>query len=108
MRTISSVRLTDAFENSWPKPRVIVTSFPHNPTTVCVDLGFFERLVAFAKANNVFLVHDFAYADVSFEGYSPPSLLQVPGAKDVGVELYTLDQGSLDGRVAGWFRTRQC
>lgn len=91
--------LADSFANSWPKPRVIVTSFPHNPTTVCVDLSFFERLVDFAKANDVFLVHDFAYADVSFDGYSPPSLLQVPGAKDVGVELYTLTKGH---SMAGW------
>jgi alanine-synthesizing transaminase len=78
---------------------VIVVSFPHNPTTVCVGIEFFERLVDFAKSNEVFLVHDFAYADISFGGYSPPSLLQVPGAKDVGVELYTLTKGH---SMAGW------
>jgi alanine-synthesizing transaminase len=88
-----------AFDDTWPKPRVIVISFPHNPTTTTVDLEFFERLVAFAQANNVMLVHDFAYADISFDGYTPPSLLQVPGAKEVGVELYTLTKGH---SMAGW------
>ena len=92
-------RLRRTFEHSWPKPRVIVTSFPHNPTTTVVDIGFFEELVAFAKQNDVMLVHDFAYADVYFDGYRPPSLLEVPGAKDVGVELYTLTKGH---SMAGW------
>ena len=80
-------------------PRVIVTSFPHNPTTVTVKLEFFERLVEFAKEHGAFLVHDFAYADIAFDGYEPPSLLQVPGAKDVGVELYTLTKSH---SMAGW------
>jgi alanine-synthesizing transaminase len=92
-------RLTAAFAESWPRPRVIVTSFPHNPTTACVDLGFFERLVAFAKENEVMLVNDFAYADIGFDDYRPPSLLEVPGAKDVGVELYTLSKSH---SMAGW------
>ncbi|HEX2155239.1 MAG TPA: aminotransferase class I/II-fold pyridoxal phosphate-dependent enzyme [Acidimicrobiia bacterium] len=87
------------FVNSWPRPRVIIVSFPHNPTTTCVDLGFFEQLVRFAHQHGVFIVHDFAYADVSFDGYVPPSLLQVPGAKEVGVELYTLTKGH---SMAGW------
>ena len=87
------------FRNSWPRPRVIIVSFPHNPTTLCVDLDFFERLVAFAHEHGVFLVHDFAYADVAFDGYVPPSLLQAPGAKEVGVELYTLTKGH---SMAGW------
>jgi alanine-synthesizing transaminase len=87
------------FQNSWPRPRVIIVSFPHNPTTTCVGLGFFERLVAFAHEHGVFLVHDFAYADVAFDGYVPPSLLEVPGAKEVGVELYTLTKGH---SMAGW------
>jgi len=91
--------LEKAFTDSWPRPRVIITSFPHNPTTTCVDLEFFERLVAFAKDRDVFLVHDFAYADISFDGYQPPSLLQVPGASEVGVELYTLTKGH---SMAGW------
>ena len=91
--------LTDAFNESWPKPRVILTSFPHNPTTTTVEREFFERLVGFAHKHGVFLVHDFAYADVAFDGYRPPSLLEVPGAKEVGVELYTLTKGH---SMAGW------
>ena len=87
------------FKDAWPRPRVIILSFPHNPTTVCVDLAFFARLVAFARENEVLLVHDFAYADVSFDGYVPPSILQVPGAKEVAVELYTLTKGH---SMAGW------
>lgn len=92
-------RLTAAFRTSWPKPRVIVTSFPHNPTTVSVDLDFFKRLVDFAHRNEVALVHDFAYADIAFDGYRPPSLLQVDGAKEVSVELYTLSKSH---SMAGW------
>lgn len=92
-------RLTAAFRTSWPKPRVIVTSFPHNPTTVTVDKSFFERLVDFAHRNDVMLVHDFAYADISYGGYHPPSLLSVDGAKDVAVELYTLSKSH---SMAGW------
>lgn len=87
------------FQNSWPRPRVIVVSFPHNPTTKTVDLGFFERLVAFARENEVVVVHDFAYADIGFDGYSPPSILEVPGATDVAVELYSLTKGH---SMAGW------
>ena len=87
------------FRNSWPRPRVIIVSFPHNPTTKTVDLGFFGRLVDLAKANDVVLVHDFAYADIAFDGYRPPSILEVPGAKDVAVELYSLTKGH---SMAGW------
>ncbi|MBT8166522.1 MAG: aminotransferase class I/II-fold pyridoxal phosphate-dependent enzyme [Acidimicrobiia bacterium] len=92
-------RLREEFAQTWPRPRVILTSFPHNPTTAVVELEFFERLVAFAKENDVFLVNDFAYADVHYDGYVPPSLLEVPGAKDVGVELYTMTKGH---SMAGW------
>lgn len=92
-------RLTAAFRTSWPKPRVIVTSFPHNPTTVSVDLDFFKRLVDFAHRNDTVLVHDFAYADIAFDGYQPPSILQVDGAKEVAVELYTLSKSY---SMAGW------
>jgi alanine-synthesizing transaminase len=92
-------RLTAAFRTSWPKPRVIVTSFPHNPTTVTVDKDFFERLVDFAHRNDVMLVNDFAYADIAFDGYAPPSLLSVDGAKEVAVELYTLSKSH---SMAGW------
>jgi alanine-synthesizing transaminase len=91
--------LLDDWENAWPRPRVIVLSFPHNPTTTCVDLPWLERLVAFAKEHDVILVHDFAYSDTAFDGYQPPSILQVPGAKDVAVEFYTLTKSF---SMAGW------
>ncbi|MDQ3898646.1 MAG: aminotransferase class I/II-fold pyridoxal phosphate-dependent enzyme [Actinomycetota bacterium] len=91
--------LLEDWENAWPRPRVIVLSFPHNPTTTCVDLPWLERLVAFARAHDVILVHDFAYSDTAFDGYQPPSILQVPGAKDVAVELYTLTKSF---SMAGW------
>jgi alanine-synthesizing transaminase len=91
--------LLDAWEESWPRPRVIVLSFPHNPTTACVDLDFMARMVAFGREHDVLLVHDFAYADLGFDGYRPPSILQVPGATDVAVELYTLTKSF---SMAGW------
>jgi alanine-synthesizing transaminase len=91
--------LMETWEQTWPKPRVIVLSFPHNPTTACVDYAFMERLVAFAREHDVVLVHDFAYADLGFDGFDPPSILQVPGAKDVAVELYTLTKSF---SMAGW------
>ena len=91
--------LLEDWENAWPRPRVIVLSFPHNPTTTCVDLPWLERLVAFAKEHDVILVHDFAYSDTAFDGYQPPSILQVPGAKDVAVEFYTLTKSF---SMAGW------
>ena len=92
-------RLTEAFRRSPTRPRVILTSFPHNPTTACVDLDFFTKLVEFATEHEVMLVHDHAYADLIFDGYRPPSMLEVPGATDVGVELYTLSKGH---SMAGW------
>ncbi|HUQ64158.1 MAG TPA: aminotransferase class I/II-fold pyridoxal phosphate-dependent enzyme [Acidimicrobiales bacterium] len=91
--------LMDAWENAWPRPRVIVLSFPHNPTTTCVDLPWLERLVTFAREHDVVLVHDFAYSDTAFDGYQPPSILEVPGAKEVAVELYTLTKSF---SMAGW------
>ncbi|HZU80079.1 MAG TPA: aminotransferase class I/II-fold pyridoxal phosphate-dependent enzyme [Acidimicrobiales bacterium] len=91
--------LMESWESAWPKPRVIVLSFPHNPTTTCVDLAFMTRLVDFAREHDVVLVHDFAYADIAFDGYQPPSILQVPGAKDVAVELYSLTKSF---SMAGW------
>jgi alanine-synthesizing transaminase len=91
--------LMESWESAWPKPRVIVLSFPHNPTTACVDLQWMTRLVEFAREHEVVLVHDFAYADISFDGYQPPSILQVPGAKDVAVELYSLTKSF---SMAGW------
>src|SRR5437016_4028429 len=91
--------LLQSFEESWPRPRVIVMSFPHNPTTACVDLEFMTRVVEFAREHEVLIVHDFAYADLGFDGYEPPSILEVPGAKDVAVELYTLTKSF---SMAGW------
>src|SRR5271154_1660331 len=91
--------LMETWESAWPKPRVIVLSFPHNPTTACVDFEFMERLVAFAREHEVVLVHDFAYADLGFDGYEPPSILQVPGATDVAVEIYTMTKSF---SMAGW------
>ena len=91
--------LMDSWESTWPRPRVIVFSFPHNPTTECVDLSWMERLVRFAEEHDVILVHDFAYSDTAFDGYQPPSVLQVPGAKEVAVELYTLTKSF---SMAGW------
>ena len=87
------------FLDSWPRPRVIIVSFPHNPTTKTVDLDFFVRLVDFARLHDVVVVHDFAYADIAFDGYRPPSILEVPGAKEVAVELYSLTKGH---SMAGW------
>ncbi|MEZ5406688.1 MAG: aminotransferase class I/II-fold pyridoxal phosphate-dependent enzyme [Acidimicrobiales bacterium] len=91
--------LERAWEYSWPKPRVLVISFPHNPTTVCVDLEFFSRVVAFAEQRDLIVVHDNAYADIGFDGYNPPSILQVPGAKSRCVELYSMTKSF---SMAGW------
>ena len=91
--------LVEAYENAWPKPRVCVLSFPHNPTTTCVDLEWMTKVVDFAREREIVLVHDLAYAETSFDGYVPPSILQVPGAKEVAVELYTLTKSF---SMAGW------
>ncbi|RMH78528.1 MAG: aminotransferase class I/II-fold pyridoxal phosphate-dependent enzyme [Actinomyces sp.] len=91
--------LRERFEYSWPRPRVIVLSFPHNPTTTCVDLDFFAKVVDFAREREVVVVHDFAYADLGFDGYEPPSILQVEGAREVAVELYSMTKSF---SMAGW------
>lgn len=91
--------LKEAWEYSWPKPRVIVMSFPHNPTTTCVDLEFMQKVVDFAREKEVIVVHDNAYADLGFDGYSPPSILQADGAKEVAVELYSMTKSF---SMAGW------
>ncbi len=95
--------LVASLDESWrlaqPRPRVIVLSFPHNPTTATVELDVMEHVVAFAREHDVVVVHDFAYADLAFDGYRPPSILQVAGAKDVAVELYTLSKSF---SMAGW------
>ena len=92
-------KLLEAYESTWPRPRMVLTSFPHNPTTACVDASFFERLVAFAKERDLMVVHDFAYADLAFDGYRPPSFLATPGAKDVGVEIFSLSKSF---SMPGW------
>lgn len=91
--------IREAYEYSWPKPRVIVLSFPHNPTTACVDLAFFQRVVDFAREKNVVIVHDNAYAELGFDGYEPPSILQAEGAKECAVELYSMTKSF---SMAGW------
>ena len=91
--------LTDAYESTWPRPRLVLTSFPHNPTTTCIEPSFFEALVDFAKTNRMFVVHDFAYADLCFDDYEAPSFLQTPGAKDVGVEIYSMSKSF---SMPGW------
>ncbi len=87
------------YEYSWPKPRAAVVSFPHNPTTTVVDLDVMAQLVDFARERDMVLVHDNAYADIGFDGFEPPSILQVPGAKDVAVELYSMTKSF---SMAGW------
>jgi alanine-synthesizing transaminase len=91
--------LVETFERARPRPRVIILSFPHNPTTAVVDAEFMQRAVDFARERDVLLVHDFAYADLGFDGYSPPSILQAEGAKEVAVELYSLTKSF---SMAGW------
>lgn len=91
--------IQEAYEYSWPKPRVIVLSFPHNPTTACVDLEFFQRVVDFAREKGVIIVHDNAYAELGFDGYEPPSILQAEGAKECAVELYSMTKSF---SMAGW------
>ena len=89
----------DAWEFGWPKPRVVVLSFPHNPTTACVELADLQRLVDWARERDVVLVHDFAYAETAFDGWLPPSILQCVGAKDCSVELYSMTKSF---SMAGW------
>jgi alanine-synthesizing transaminase len=91
--------LVSAYEHSEPKPRVVLCSFPHNPTTAAVGLDFFEQLVDFAKKRNVVLIHDLAYADLVFDAERAPSMLQVPGARDVGVEFFSLSKSY---SMPGW------
>lgn len=91
--------LTYVYRQTLPRPRILVINFPHNPTTAVVDLEFFKKVVAFAKEHRVIVLHDLAYADLVFDGYRAPSLLQVPEAKDIGVEFYTLSKSY---NMPGW------
>jgi alanine-synthesizing transaminase len=92
-------RVREAYEYSWPKPRVIVLSFPHNPTTATVELDFFQEVVDFAREREAVVVHDNAYADLGYDGFEPPSILQADGAKECAVELYSMTKSF---SMAGW------
>jgi alanine-synthesizing transaminase len=106
---IRSVRMTpgvDFFEELQraireltPKPRMLVLGFPSNPTAKCVDLGFFERVISIAREHDILVVHDLAYADIVFDGYQAPSIMQVPGARDIAVEFFTMSKSY---NMAGW------
>jgi alanine-synthesizing transaminase len=91
--------MTKAYRQTWPRPKMLIINFPHNPTTMVVDLGFFKKITEFALENKLIVVHDLAYADLSFDGYKVPSFLQVPEAKKVGVEFYTLSKSY---NMPGW------
>jgi len=91
--------LEKSIKDTWPKPKMLVLNFPGNPTTQCVDLDFFEKVVQVAKEHQIWVVHDLAYADIVFDGYKAPSILQVPGAKDVAVEFFTLSKSY---NMPGW------
>ena len=91
--------LIAATKQTWPKPKMLIISFPHNPTTEVIDLGFFEKIVDYAKEHDIMIIHDLAYADLVFDGYKPPSFLQVPGAKEVGVEFFSLSKSY---SMPGW------
>lgn len=91
--------LQKAIRESWPKPKMLVLNFPANPTAQCVELEFFERVVAIAREHGIWVVHDLAYADIAFDGYVAPSILQVPGARDVAVEFFTLSKSY---NMPGW------
>ena len=91
--------LLKAFKANWPRPKALILNFPHNPTTAVVDLDFFKKVVAFAQEHDLMVIHDFAYADIVFDGYKAPSLLQAPGAKEVGVEFFSLSKSY---SMPGW------
>ena len=106
---IRSVRMTEGVDffaeleracgEMIPKPKMLVIGFPSNPTAMCVELGFFERVVAFAREHDIMVVHDLAYADITFDGWKAPSIMQVPGARDVAVEFFTMSKSY---NMAGW------
>jgi alanine-synthesizing transaminase len=91
--------LTSIVSRTWPRPKFMIMNFPHNPTTATVDLRFMKRVVDFARENQMMVAHDFAYADLCFDGYVAPSFMQVPGAKDIGVEFFTLSKSY---NMPGW------
>ncbi len=91
--------LQTAVKQTWPRPKLLIISFPHNPTTTVVDLDFFYKIVEFAKENKMMVIHDLAYADLTFDGYKAPSFLQVPEAREVGVEFFSMSKSY---SMAGW------
>ncbi len=91
--------LENAVRNIWPKPKLLVINFPSNPTAQCVDLAFFEKIIAFAKEHEIWVVQDLAYADIVFDGYKAPSILQIEGARDVAVEFFSLSKSY---NMPGW------
>jgi len=92
-------RLQEVYRESPKPPKMLLISFPHNPTTTCVDLPFLTEIVNLARAHGTLIVHDFAYADLGFDGYVPPSILEVPGAKDIAVEIFSMSKSY---NMAGW------
>lgn len=88
-----------ALRDLYPKPKMLIVNFPSNPTTQCVDLAFFERLIGIAREHQIYVVHDLAYADIVFDGYQAPSIMQVPGARDIAVEFFTMSKSY---NMAGW------
>jgi alanine-synthesizing transaminase len=91
--------LQGAIRDTYPKPKMLIVNFPSNPTSQCVDLAFFERLIAIAREHHIYVVHDLAYADIVFDGYKAPSILQVAGAREVAVEFFTMSKSY---NMAGW------
>jgi len=91
--------MEDIMREIWPRPKMILLSFPHNPTTACIDIDFWGEVVDFARRSNTIIVHDFAYAQMGFDGYVPPSILQIPGAKEIAVEFTTMSKVY---NMAGW------
>lgn len=91
--------LLTATQQTWPLPKLLILSYPHNPTTAVVDLNFFQKIVDFAREHNIWVIHDLAYADLAYDGYKPPSFLQAKGAKEVGVEFFSMSKSY---SMAGW------
>jgi alanine-synthesizing transaminase len=91
--------MTEAYKNTWPRPKMLILNFPNNPTTQVADLDFFQRIADFARESGIIVVHDLAYADLNFDGYRAPSFLQAKGAKDVGVEFFSLTKSY---NMPGW------
>jgi alanine-synthesizing transaminase len=91
--------LVDAYKKAWPHPKMMILNFPNNPTGACVDLEFLARVVSFARENDIIIIHDLAYAEIAFDGYQPPSILQAPEAREIAVEFYSL---SKTYNMPGW------